>query len=232
MTGSLGIGWEAFTPDLARSQLEVHDVVAGKRITAPVSFNDLEQTNVDLSLRTAYANKNPDDALFISLHGNAAGTNEQLKKGDGSSARGVIIFTTDGEDESDEVANTVYEAFRSTSTGIPVKSASRKTYAGRKYSNRKEGTLNPTYGRTLQSSQTWKHDYEANFWVLRKSRMPSILGEVGFFTNLEDAQLMSNSAAQDMIALAYFKAIIQHLQSDRELATAESSAGGIGVETG
>jgi len=223
---------EAIT--IQEQEVEVHDVVAGKKIDKPVTFYDLEQSNVSLRARTRYANKEPKDSLYISLHGNAAGSSKELAAGNGNKTRGVIIFTSGGSDGSDAFGDTLYNSFKSTATGMKVKSRRGEEYAasskwktidctplwnddGSPQMNRKKTKqlqtckeFDPKY---LQATQTYKHDYEANFYVLSQTRMDSCLGEIGFFTNLEDAQIQSSHTGQDMIALAYFKAIVQHLEA-------------------
>jgi N-acetylmuramoyl-L-alanine amidase len=215
------------------SEVEIHDVVAQRQITERVTFEDLEQENVKLGIRSRYANKHTKDSILLSIHANAAGSREVLSQGRGhDGASGIIIFTRGGEDSSDHPADSMWKAFNSTPTGLEVWDRSKSKHSavarwktidctplfeadgvtpqldrkGRQKEKCKE--FDPKY---LQATQTYKHDYEANFWMLGVPRCAAVLGETGFFTNLKDAKILASSNGQDMIALAYFKGLIPHL---------------------
>ena len=46
-----------------------------------------------------------------------------------------------------------------------------------------------------------------SFYVLRKTSMPAILSENGFFTNIDDAKYLLTEEAQWQIATAHFEAM-------------------------
>jgi N-acetylmuramoyl-L-alanine amidase len=50
-------------------------------------------------------------------------------------------------------------------------------------------------------------DKEANFWVLRKVVMPSILSENFFMTNREESKLQLSEEGRDRIAKIHFQMI-------------------------
>lgn len=52
----------------------------------------------------------------------------------------------------------------------------------------------------------------ANFYVLRKTKMTAVLIELGFMTNLEEAQLLRTSQYQQQCAEAMAEAIISYYQ--------------------
>ena len=56
--------------------------------------------------------------------------------------------------------------------------------------------------RGVQANMNW-----ANFYVLRKTRMPAILSENGFMTNLEDATNLMKDDFRQKVADAHFKFI-------------------------
>tara|TARA_R110000824_G_scaffold177925_1_gene357461 strand:- start:665 stop:2047 length:1383 start_codon:yes stop_codon:yes gene_type:complete len=182
---------------LLNAGVEVYDVVARKRIYSPVNSLDLEQTNVSLSRRCNYANSKATDAVFISLHGNAADNKDVRAAGEtetvgpSMSARGIAFYTTPGEDTSDIVSAGLIRAFRNSQLpGTGMRMRHKKPTAGQRYS----------------------HDMEAMFYVLKTTKMPSILGEVGFFTNYTDAQLMNSPGMQSVIAQAYFTGLLPFLE--------------------
>ena len=184
--------------------IETYDIVARRQVTSTVNFEDLEQADIGLSARTGWANgQETEDAVLFSLHGNAIGSENT---GPSLNAAGVGVFTTPGEDSSDKVAETLYDVFLTTPVGMHVRDASRR----RKYN----------YGE-------YPHDYEANFHILREMNCTALIGEVGFFTNYNDAALMTQPDTQAQVALAYFKAIIQHMDPDSVPASTSAEEEGV-----
>jgi N-acetylmuramoyl-L-alanine amidase len=55
-------------------------------------------------------------------------------------------------------------------------------------------------------------DAEAQFYVLRKTVAPAVLGEVGFFTNINDARFLDSEQGQRRIARAYLDGIRPFIQ--------------------
>lgn len=160
---------------------EVYDVVAGHYLQGDPGFNDLEQQNVSLNTRVLNANQHdPDRSLLVSIHGNAIGDHIA---GHGEPANGASFWTSKGQTLSDKVADTLHQAFTLAFSDEPVR------------------TLR---GDAASDGDT---DYEADFYVLRKSRMPAVLGEVLFFTNITDARYLLSARGQDVIANAYWSGI-------------------------
>lgn len=154
----------------------VFDVVAGIEWSAtPSSWMKLEQADVSLDKRVANANKHKQDSFFLSLHSNASGNG---LSGPSQSARGCEFYTSVGQTKSDEVATSLYESFvkRIAPAGMPIRKGD--------WSDKDA-------------------DYESNFYVLRNTAMPAVLGEAGFFTNIEDARFLMSSEGQTLIAEAY-----------------------------
>ena len=102
------------------------------------------------------------------------------------------MFTTPGEDASDIVAGRLIDAFRNSTLGMRIRH--QKPTAGQKYT----------------------HDREATWWVLRGTKMPSVLGEVGFYTNIEDALMMNNESIRSIIAQTYFTGLAPFLDLESE----------------
>jgi N-acetylmuramoyl-L-alanine amidase len=170
---------------LLEAGVRVWDCVAQKEwLEAPECWHELEQSNVPLETRTSYANGGERaKALFISIHSNAVG--ESLR-GVSQAARGAVIFTSPGKTTSDDVATTMHEAFAEVFKSEPV-SVRRGDWT--------DGDV----------------DHEANFWVLRKTASSAILGEILFFTNIEDARFLSSSHGQERIAEGYFQGALPWL---------------------
>lgn len=160
---------------LLAAGVRVYDVVAGADLTGEPSFEDLEQHDVSLVDRVRNANRFREGALLVSLHSNAVGN---AIHGPSQSARGASVWTSRGQTASDHIATTLHEAFADAFRGEPVRMM-RGDFA--------DGDV----------------DHEADFYVLAKSKMPAVLGEVLFFTNVDDARFLTSEAGQDCIADAY-----------------------------
>lgn len=53
-----------------------------------------------------------------------------------------------------------------------------------------------------------------DFFVLRMTKMPSVLAEVGFLTNPKEEQLLMSDAYQNKVALAIYNGIIRYLADE------------------
>ncbi len=77
------------------------------------------------------------------------------------------------------------------------------------------------FQRSLIGEMGWKdrflkyHEpYSKSFYVLRKTSMPAILIENGFFTSREEAALLRSDEVREQLANAYVKAILQIEKND------------------
>ena len=95
------------------------------------------------------------------------------------SAHGWSVYTTVGETVSDKIAQILYVKAR---VEFPDHKMRRDTRDG-------------------------DADKEANFWVLRKVVMPSILSENFFMTNREESKLQLSEEGRDRIAKIHFEMI-------------------------
>lgn len=63
-------------------------------------------------------------------------------------------------------------------------------------------------GRTIRKDMTdGDHDFEANFYMLRKTTMPALLTENFFMTNLQDYRLLMSEGGKNLIAQLHINAI-------------------------
>ena len=159
----------------------VYDAVAGKRWETAPTWMELEQRDVPLETRVAYANEKyrGDRAVFVSLHSNAIGNSIS---GPSVNARGISIFTSVGQTESDSLADNLYEAFKQ----------------------------NPLTGLTVRRGD-WSdgdEDHEANFYVLRNTLGPAVLVECGFFTNIDDVKALTSLEGQLQISKCYLHGLM------------------------
>jgi N-acetylmuramoyl-L-alanine amidase len=94
-----------------------------------------------------------------------------------SAAHGFEAFTSPGQTKSDMIAGQLY--FQA-SKHLP-ELRQRKDYTDK------------------------DPDKEANFYVLKKTRCPAVLGEFGFFTNYDEAKLMLTDDFQERAARCIFE---------------------------
>lgn len=126
---------------------------------------------VSLTERANISNRNKADA-FISLHVNSA-TN--------SSARGFEVWTTRGQDKSDQLAEDIAKEIKKAFPSVPFRA-------------------------DLSDSDL---DKESNFTVIAKAAAPACLVEMGFIVNKLDAEMLKNE--QDKVAGAISKGILSYL---------------------
>jgi len=94
--------------------------------------------------------------------------------------------------------------FNSTAKGLEIHSYPNSVNGKRLASN----ILNYLKGGTSQNNRGLK---ESNFYVLRETKMPSILSENGFMDNKREALLMTNEAFQKEVAVEHAKGICAYL---------------------
>ena len=164
---------------LVEQQIPVYDCVAQKQWTESPTWQELEQANVALVDRVSEANRHR-NCILLSLHANAVGNELQ---GESKPVSGVSFFTSKGQTRADLVATSLYVAF-----GDALKDQDMRVRRG----NWEDGD----------------QDHEANFYILRKTSMPAVLGEVGFFTNWDDAQYITSEEGQRVIARAYLNGVL------------------------
>ena len=170
---------------LLGSGFRVWDCVAGRELVEPPTWELLEQRDTPLHERTAYANTMCPDALYLSLHANAVGMSIE---GPSQPARGVSFYTSPGETLSDAVASTIHSAFSRNLKGVSDLSVLLGDW--------RDGDV----------------DYEEDFWVLRGTVSSAVLGEVGFFTNLDDARFLLSERGQRVISLSWFDGVVPWLR--------------------
>lgn len=129
----------------------------------------------DISLQSRVLSANKHpDGILISCHSNAIGT---TIRGPSQAANGIDIYTYYGESGADPIATAIWQSFKDNQDALRVRSG-----------NWSDGDP----------------DCEAGFYILRKTSMPAVLGEIGFFTNLHDAQYLADLENHETIAACYW----------------------------
>lgn len=130
-----------------------------------------EDTDISLTTRVSRINKHvkkygAGNCIMVSVHANAAGSADKWM-----TARGWSIWTTNGQNNSDKLADCIYEAAKENI-------AKDKAYTAK------------TPLRTNFSDGD--ADYESNFTIIKGSNCPSVLIENMFQDNKEDVKYLES----------------------------------------
>ena len=155
------------------------DVVQGgleRRAGLPLQYD------VSLQSRVEWANQAWEayGAPLVSIHTNAAGNADH---GRSKSPRGISVFTSPGDTESDRIASRLVAAFKvmEKDGGLPVRPGD------------------------------WSDgdpDHEARFYLLTKTRGPAVLVEGGWFTNWQDVSVLNTHRGLDRLAAGYVLGLV------------------------
>ena len=156
---------------------EVTDILAEKLTLAGFQVHIVTpevDTDIKLSTRAGRANKkkleNPNlHHIFISIHANAHGNGSAW-----TSAHGWSAWTTKGQNNSDKLAECLYEAADEILPEYNISSRGDKSDGDR--------------------------DYEENFTVIYVANMPAVLTENCFYTNIKDTEFLMSNQGKEAIA--------------------------------
>jgi N-acetylmuramoyl-L-alanine amidase len=196
---------------IAQSELTVAEALRARGVD--VLMTRTRDTLISLADRGRYANRHQAD-LFLSIHVNAA----NMSWKDPAAARGFeTYFLAEAKtEEAKRVEQMENEAVRfETAADAPagdplsfiINDMAQNEHL-RESSNLAElvqkelGRMHPGPDRGVR---------QANFAVLRTSFMPAVLVEIGFGTNAEEAEMLSNATRQRQIASAISAATMEYL---------------------
>ncbi len=151
-------------PELEKLGMEVYVVVPETRdVKLTTRVNRAKKKNIE-------AEANGKTAIFISVHCNAA------KNGVWYSARGWSGWTDKGKNNSDPLADCLYEAAHE--------------------------VLDPKHIQIRKDKSDGDEDWESNFTVVYNTPYPSVLTENFFQDNKEDVEyLLSDEGKQDIVKI-------------------------------
>lgn len=133
------------------------------------------------------------DCLMISVHVNAAGSNDQWM-----SARGWSAWTTKGQNNSDKLAECLYDA----AEAILLNDSTMKTsYAAE------------TKQKMIRTDLTDRdRDLESDFYIIKHSNCPAVLTENLFQDNKKDVQILESQHGIDLITDVHLQGIINFVK--------------------
>lgn len=160
-----------------------------------------EETDVPLAIRATRVNAicrqvGKQNVILISVHSNAAGGDGKWK-----SAGGWCVYTTPGKTKADDLATELWNAAQS----------ELKSYAERFEVIQKAGEYD---ARQVPFRADWSDgdpDYEANFYIIRKTLCPAVLTESLFQDNRADVEFLLSEAGKSAIVNLHVNGIINYL---------------------
>ena len=196
--------------------LELGAIIGEKYPDIEIVYTRKDDRFIELSRRSDIANKAGAD-LFISIHTNASKS---------SSACGTETFVmgVDRSNDNLEVAmrennvityesdySSKYEGYDPTSSESFI-IFSLMQYAYLTQSLKLAAFLQQEYsGRDNRRDRGVK---QAGFLVLWRTAMPSILSEIGFISNPDEAKYISSPEGQKKIAASLFRAVEQYIEQE------------------
>lgn len=182
-------------PELSFEEWEFNRDIANRlaKSLTDVGFNVFKTTDdirdldkdVSLSIRAERANeyvkKSGKKGLFISIHSNAFKSGKTWED-----ARGWSCYTTMGQNNSDKLADCLYQAAYN---------------------------LFPKDLKIREEKSIDKDsDYEKNFTVIVKANMPAILTENFFYDNIEDCKYLISDEGRETITRVHFEGIKNYVE--------------------
>ena len=138
--------------------------------------------DLGLSKRAARANeyvkKSGKKGIYISIHSDADGMGDKW-----TTANGWSCFTTNGQNNSDKLADCLYDAA--------------------------EEILKPMGKNIRTDKKDGDRDWESDFTVLVKANMPAVLTENFFYTNINDVKFITSDKGKNAIAKVHLKGILK-----------------------
>jgi N-acetylmuramoyl-L-alanine amidase len=194
-----------------------------------VVYTRTTDTLIDLSDRGAIANK-AGASLFISIHVNAA---SPTWRNPGASRGFETYFLSDARTEDDlrveemENASVQFETARDIAREDPLSFilSDMKQNEHLRESNELAATIQKSLGEVHPGPN--RGVKQAGFRVLVTSFMPSVLVEIGFGTNPDEARFLADPAKQDAIARSIADATVAYLKAYEKRVAGAMSAGGM-----
>lgn len=160
-----------------------------------------EETDIPLATRANRVNAicrqvGKQNVILISVHSNAAGDDGKWK-----SAGGWCVYTTPGKTKADDLATELWNAAQS----------ELKPYAENFKVLQKAGEYD---SRQVPFRADWSDgdpDYEANFYIIRKTLCPAVLTESLFQDNRADVEFLLSESGKNAIVSLHVNGIINYL---------------------
>ena len=157
-----------------------------------------EQEDISLAERVKRINKvvsqyGASNCLMISVHVNAAGSEDKWLN-----ARGWCAYTTKGQNNSDKLAECLYNAAEERMTNDPV---IKTSYAGE---------MNKLFRKDTTDGDK---DIEAGFYIIKGANCPAVLTENFFQDNKKDVELLESQYGIQIVTELHAAGIEKYVKS-------------------
>jgi N-acetylmuramoyl-L-alanine amidase len=184
-----------------------------RRQGVDVLMTRTRDTLIALSDRGRIANRNKGD-LFVSIHVNASGT----RSASGARQRGYeTYFLAEAKtEEASRVERMENEAVKF-ETGANAPKGDPLSFIINDMAQNEHLRESNDLAETIQQGFRQFHPgrdrgvQQANFAVLRGSYMPAVLVEIGFGTNPDEAEYLTDRSNQRQIAASIARAVLEYL---------------------
>lgn len=166
-----------------------------------VSIVTPEETDISLSERVRRINKivsqqGAGNCMMISIHANAAGSNDQWMK-----ARGWSAWTTRGQNNSDKLAECLYQAAENVLLNSDI---IKRSFADEKL-----------YKPILKDTKDGDSDYESNFYIIKGANCPAVLTENFFQDNKKDVEFLESEEGKKLIVELHVQGIEKFIKQKK-----------------
>lgn len=138
------------------------------------------------------------NVILVSIHCNAAGGDGKWK-----SAGGWCVYTSPGQTKADALATSLFNA-----AGVAL-----KDYINAFPIRKSKGDYDSRQKPMRADYSDGDPDYEANFYILTKTKCPAALTESLFQDNKSDAEFLLSDAGREAIIRLHVDGIINYLKS-------------------
>ena len=175
------------------------DYMADKPVELIRHSNWQKEQQRELDYRCSVVNavcrqKGAKNVLYVSIHVNAAGIGSQWMN-----ARGWCAYTSVGNTRGDKLAECLYDAAEKYLTDY------RKTFTAE--------DLKRNYTHIRTDKRDGDRDFEANYYVLRKTNCAACLTENMFQDNKADVAFLQSEAGFKAIVNLHVEGIIKYIES-------------------
>ena len=157
-----------------------------------------EEEDIALSERTervkAYCRQyGTQNVILVSIHVDAAADSSEWKN-----ARGWSVWTSPGKTESDTLATSLHNA--------AIEYLENGEYGKTEFSKKQKPIRSDLSDRDV--------DFEANFWILRKTPCTAVLTENLFQDNREDVDFLLSPEGKRAITALHVNGIIKYIEEE------------------
>ncbi|MCM1075929.1 MAG: N-acetylmuramoyl-L-alanine amidase [Lachnospiraceae bacterium] len=182
----------------------VNDIVLTRRIMGyDARILVPEDKDVSLQERVRRVNEickqyGTENVIVVSIHCNAAGADGKWK-----TAGGWCVYTSPGQTKADKLATCLYESAQ----------VALKDYIDKFQANKQRGAYDSKQKPMRTDYSDKDPDYEANFYILTKTKCPAVLTENLFQDNKADVDFLISKEGHEAIVKLHVDGVDKYIKS-------------------